>query len=387
MYFFRSLHPNISNVSILHTVMKIRFISFVFLISSVLTACIQDEPLNPEADILSFGFPGGVEIGEPIFNQDVITVMVRKNVDISHLKPVISITPGATIVPDTALYQNFTDPVTYTVTSEDGKSQRMYNVQVLSSSLYRYGFNRWVKASGANYEMPVEYGTDGSEQYPWSSSNVGVNVYQQFSSPDLYPVHPTEVAYEGKYAAEMRTQAGPGKIFNILNIPVVAGSLFTGTMDLRNVMKDPLTATQFGLPFNEKPVRFRGWYTYKVGKGEYIYPEGKQPHSNKDFCAVYSVFYKVDETTKVLDGTNILSHKNIVAIAMLNDKEPTPGNDFKEFDIAFDYSVSDHVVDFEKNDYKLAIIFSSSFYGDYYEGVLGSTLVVDDVVIEIEENQ
>lgn len=367
--------------------MKIKLISFVFLISSLLTACIQDEPLNPEADILSFGFQAGVEIGEPIFNQDVITVMVRKNVDITHLKPVITITPGATITPDTALYQDFTNPVTYKVTSQNGQSQRIYNVQVLSSSLYRYSFDRWMKASGANYEMPVEYGPDGTVQYPWSSSNVGVNVYQQYASANLYPVHATTNAYQGGFSAEMRTQKGPGKIFNIQNIPIVAGSLFTGTMDLRNVMKDPLTATQFGLPFNEKPLRFKGWYTYKVGEGEYIYPEEKQPHSDKDFCAIYSVFYKVDETTKVLDGTNILTSKNIVAIAMLKDKEPTPGTDFREFDIAFDYSQSGHVVDFDKNDYKLAIIFSSSFYGDYYEGVPGSTLIVDDVVIEIEENE
>ena len=367
--------------------MRIKLISFVFIISTFFTACIQDEPLNPEADILSFEIQNGMQIGEPIFNQDVITVMVRKSADISHLKPVIAITPGATITPDTTLYQDFTSPVAYTVTSEDGKNQRIYNVQVLSSSLYRYGFDRWKKASGANYEMPVEYGSDGSEQYPWSSSNVGVNVYQQYASADLFPVHSTTKVHDGTYAAEMRTQKGPGKIFNIQNIPIVAGSLFTGTMDLRNVMKDPLTATQFGLPFNEKPIRFKGWYKYKAGEGEYIYPEEKQPHSDKDFCAVYSVFYKVDETTKVLDGTNILTHKNIVAIAMLKDKEPTPGDDFRLFDIAFDYTVSDHVVDFEKNDYKLAIIFSSSFYGDYYEGVPGSTLVVDDVIIEIEENE
>lgn len=367
--------------------MRRKVIPILFVVFSLLTACIQDEPLNPEADILSFELPQGVAVSDPVFNQDIITIMVRKNADVSHLKPRITVTTGAKITPDTTLYQDFTNPVIYKVTSQNGENQRTYSVQLLSTSLYKYRFERWIENAKLHYEMPVEYGMDGTEQHPWSSSNVGVAMYQQFKTPDLYPVHSVTNAYGGKNAAEMRTQKGPGKIFDSLVIPVVAGSLFTGTMNLLNAMKDPLTATQFGLPFSEKPIRFKGYYKYKVGEGKYIYPEGKQPHSEKDFCAVYSVFYKVDEETKVLDGTNILTHKNIVAIAKLNDRNPTPGDDFQSFDIAFDYSKSDHVVDFDKNDYKLAIVFSSSFYGDYYEGVPGSTLVVDDVEIEIEENE
>ena len=37
-------------------------------------------------------------------------------------------------------------------------------------------------------------------------------------------------------------------------------------------------------------------------------------------------------------------------------------------------------------EYSLAIVFSSSFYGDHFIGGVGNTLWIDDVKIECEEN-
>jgi hypothetical protein len=60
------------------------------------------------------------------------------------------------------------------------------------------------------------------------------------------------------------------------------------------------------------------------------------------------------------------------------------GTDFVSFNIPFEKR-SNHVVDFEKNNYKLMVVFSSSFYGDRYEGAIGSRLIVDEVEIIIAE--
>lgn len=361
--------------------------AFAFMLSAF-AACIQDEPLNPEADILEFNLPDGIALSEPVFNQNSITIMVRKKVDLTSIKPQIIITQGATISPDTTIARDFTSAVSYKVTSADGKNERNYTVQLISSSIYKYNFEHWEEKPKLFYETPTEVGVDGSIQYPWASSNIGVAIYQQYPTAGQYPVHSTTKSYSGKYAAEMNTQLGPGNIMNIQYIPIVAGSLFTGTLIPLNALQDPLSATRFGLPFSDKPIRFSGYYKYKAGMGDYIDRKGKPVPDKKDLCALYAVFYKVDEDLKVLDGNNILTHPNIRAIAMLSDRSSTEGDGFHKFDIEFDYSYSKgEAIDFEKNDYKLAIIFSSSMEGDHYEGTPGSTLVVDNVELEIEENE
>ena len=100
----------------------------------------------------------------------------------------------------------------------------------------------------------------------------------------------------------------------------------------------------------------------------------------KDSCAVYAVFYKIDDTLETLDGTNIHDHPNIISVAMLPDRSSTEGDELVPFDIPF-VRQSEEEVDFTRNEYKLAIVLSSSYWGDLYEGTPGSQLIVDDVNI------
>lgn len=70
-------------------------------------------------------------------------------------------------------------------------------------------------------------------------------------------------------------------------------------------------------------------------------------------------------------------------MAMLPDRSSTPGEEMIPFEIPF-VKKNDIEVDFSKYSYKLALVFSSSFYGDRYEGTPGSKLIVDDVEIVTE---
>lgn len=367
--------------------MQTKIFVFFAILLSLCTSCIQDEPLNPEADILAFSLPGDIALSQATFNQNSISMTVRADADLTHLTPIIEITEGATIAPAAGTPQNFTSPVTYTVTAADRIHQRVYTVQLITSSLYQYSFEYW-KQLDKNYAYltPVEYDADHQELRPWDSSNKGIAIYQQYPNADEYPVHPTSTSMEGKLAAEMVTKKGPGSILGILNIPVVAGSLFTGVLNPLNALKDPLLATQFGQPFSEKPLRMRGHYIYQPGQGNYIDRQGNIQPALKDSCAIYSVFFRTDANLEMLDGTNILTDPHIVAIAMLPgaDRAGTEGDKFVAFDIPFEYK-DGAVVDFEKNKYKLVIVFSSSFYGDRYEGTPGSRLIVDDVEIITED--
>lgn len=356
---------------------------FVLLISCF--SCIQKEPLNPEAEIEAFTLPNNIAVTNAVIGLNDISVTVRKDVDLTSVVPIIETSKGATISPAIGTACDFTKPVTFTVTSESGEYQKVYTVQAITYSFYKFNFEHWEQLATANYETPVEYNVDNEQVRNWDSSNKGISLYQQHEDPSLYPIHKTTTRVSGEYAAEMITGKGPGKIFN-MNIPIAAGSLFTGNLNLLSAMKDPLLATEFGQHCDEKPLRFTGYYMYQAGTGDYIDPNGNVLPNMKDSCSVYSVFYKVDEKTPHLDGTNIFTHPNIVAIAMMpgEDRAGSKGNDFVHFDIPFEYRTNEPV-DFEKNSYKLAVVFSSSFYGDRYEGVPGSRLIVDEVEV-ITEN-
>lgn len=351
------------------------------------TSCIQSEPLNPEADILSFALPETIALTTAVINSNDISITVRKDADLTAVVPIIEITEGATITPAIGTPCDLTKAMTYTVTSESGEYQKQYTVMATTYSFYAFDFEHWAPLDNKyKYETPLEYSMEGERVYYWDSGNKGIALYQQYSDPSLYPVHKTNVRISGDYAAEMVTLKGPGNILGVVNIPVAAGSLFTGHFNLANVIKNPLSATEFGQSCDERPRRLTGYYKYKAGSEGYIDPYGKVLPNVNDSCAIYAVFFKADKETPFLDGSTILSHPNIVAVAMLPDEKRagTPDNTFVHFDIPFVYSTNE-TVDFEQNHYKLAIILSSSFYGDRYEGAPGSTLVVDELEIITEK--
>ncbi|MDR1937669.1 MAG: PCMD domain-containing protein [Tannerellaceae bacterium] len=368
--------------------MKIKHI-IIPVAALLLGSCIREEPPSPYADIDAFSLPEDVMLSPATINQENISVFVRNTADLSALIPTIKISEGAAIRPAAETPQDFRQPVAYTVTAADGKHRRTYTVQLISTPVYVYGFEHWEVLDRSNvYETPVEYDGQDRRATPWDSSNKGIAIYQQYAGASLYPIHKTTRSAGGQYAAEMLTKEGPGSILGITYIPVVAGSLFTGVLTPLNALKNPLLATEFGQPFNEKPLRMTGKYIYKPGTGDYIDSKGNARPEKRDSCAVYSVFFRSDKNLERLNGTNILTHPNIVAIAMMpsEGRSGTEGDGFATFDIPFVYNTGDRV-DFEQNTYKLAIIFSSSFMGDYYEGTPGSRLVVDDIEIKTEERK
>ena len=298
-----------------------------------LTSCIQDEPLCPEAEIESFTLPSELLFSDPVINQgqNTIQVLLNKKADLTALAPEVTVNEFSTVSPASSETVDFTNPVTYRVTS-----------------------------------------------------NQGVALYQQFLVPEQYPTYAIE--HNDGFAAKMITKEGPGSILGIQYIPIVAGSLYTGKMNLLNALKDPLTATQIGQPFNQIPVRFTGYYKYKAGTGDYIGSDGNPKPGVKDSCAIYAVFYRIDENLHVLDGTNVHNHPNIILLAMLPDRSSTDGEELHAFDIEFK-RLNDEVIDFSKHEYKLAVVFSSSFWGDRYEGTPGSELIVDDAKIITEEDE
>lgn len=358
------------------------FILLAYLLVGLLSGCIKDEPLNPEADIISFNLPEGVAKEEITIDGVNIHFTAKNGANLKQIVPQIEISKGATIEPSALTPQDFSQPVTYTVTSQNQENKKVYTVSAHIFSPLVFNFEHWKQTTsfGKTYELPYELKEDNQENLIWSGSNVGVVVYLSKKNPEDFPVHKTTDSRSGKYAAEIVSRTGPGNIGGVLNIPITAGSLFAGSMDLNMTFINPLASTRFGIPIHEEPIRFKGFYKYKAGQGKYILPSGEETSLQADSCAIYAVFYETDDQLKTLDGSNILSHKNIISVAKLKDGSSTPGDEYVPFDLPF---IKRRQVkpNWKQKNYKIAIIFSSSYDGNNFAGIPGSTLIIDDVEI------
>ena len=80
--------------------------------------------LSSENDIVDFVIPeqtgAAVIMGDPDYTVEIEVVW---NADIANLTPTIVVSPLATISPESGVTQDFTNPVVYTVTAEDGTEQ------------------------------------------------------------------------------------------------------------------------------------------------------------------------------------------------------------------------------------------------------------------------
>ncbi len=86
---------------------------------------------SSEKLITSFKFSGikPEVVGSFDGAKHTITFNIPSDVDITSLNPMISVSNNATISPASGAFQDFSNPVTYTVTAEDGTTQ-IYTVIV-----------------------------------------------------------------------------------------------------------------------------------------------------------------------------------------------------------------------------------------------------------------
>lgn len=342
-----------------------------------LSSCIKDEPANIEADMLSFEFPEYPDLKvSPSKETNLIQFEVADDadIDVTHLKPRITVSEGAHIYPSPNLFQDFSDTVSYSIISEDKRWERSYKILIIKTLPMKYSFEEW------------NVGGVGIMSYPklsddtWSTANQGVAL-AKFGKVDEFPTNSTTDAYKGKYAAQLKTQRG-GKYFGFL-IPIFSGSLFRGQFG-PIVMSDFAKSVKFGQPHpieKGKPLSFRGYYKYKVG--DTFYDEKDNIIEGRvDECSIYAVLYKVTKDVigtkkdEFLDGNNILTSDKIVAVAKLDDTSEK--SEYTYFDLPFKYK---ETPDYNAYDYKLAVVFSSSKDGDFYRGAVGSTLIVDEVEV------
>ncbi|WP_423127629.1 hypothetical protein [Gaoshiqia sp. Z1-71] len=106
--------------------MNLKTITLAFLFLIFMLACRKDDAKNDATSIVKMSF----DFGEVIFDGNEGAINAPENTDLKKLVPIIELSEGAVVYPPSETITDFTTPVEYTVTSEDGKNVAHYTVSV-----------------------------------------------------------------------------------------------------------------------------------------------------------------------------------------------------------------------------------------------------------------
>ena len=247
------------------------------------------------ADITSFTFDNEGVSEQPVINADnTITFKVYEGADVTALVLTIVVSEGATVTPATGVAQDFSNGkvVTYTVVSEDYGTTKVYKASVSGSqTVLSFTFDEW-KEVGQGLSLHEEPLPDDL----LASSVQGASLLFLYGVKG-FPVYQEKEDVIAGSAIKLVTMDTSDKT-NALVPALTAGSVFTGKFNIGLAISDKLASTQFGIPYDKKPVTLRGWYKYTPGE-KYIDGEGaKKPEEVEviegqvDECAIQAILYE-----------------------------------------------------------------------------------------------
>ena len=337
---------------------------------------------SSEAMITSFTFdtsvPANAAVHSASIDQESRTVSVSilndttGAQDLTALIPTVVISEGATVIPasGTPIDLSGGKSVTYTVIAEDG-TESAYTVSVKGSA-YFYDFETWEE--GTMYD-------DILNPAGWATCNDAVALIKNMGSlggityEGEYPVRPTDEGLEGKGAVIESVYTTGGSILGQTIPAVTSGTIFLGSFNAFAALTDPMATTEFGIPFEDKPLTVTGWLKYTPG--EDFYDENGDIIDRQDLGTVNAVLYEVTSDDETLNGSDIYTSESICATGSF---ETAGLEEFTQFSFDLEYT---REYDPSKT-YKLAVIFASSKEGNQYRAASGSIMVVDNVTIICE---
>lgn len=331
---------------------------------------------------------------KPTISQNKVIFYVNETTSIESIKllePEFELSSGAQIEKLGYIENNDRSVYFYYRTvSEDDKWSKDYTVKFIKQTFIptdmAFSFENYSLDSSGKYYTWFEEINNTMLDW-WSSGNAGFKIMVASSKkPHEYPTTIHEEGYTGNCVK--LTTCDTGVLGKGSKMPIAAGSIFIGEFDSGNAMKAPLEATRMGmriLPPNAKPLSLTGYYKYTPGE-KFTDKEKKVVEGRRDACAIYAVVFEVDpEDFESLNGVNVTSSDRIVLIAELqNPGEPT---EWTEFYVPFEPR-NGKVFEYDKlesNEYAITVVASSSKDGAYFNGAVGSTLLIDELKINWEK--
>lgn len=338
-------------------------ISFLTFIS---TSCIQEDifGLSGNKRIKAFEIPG--QAGATTINDADNTILVPfvENTPVDALAPsLIEISNLARVSPGVGEVQDFSNPVLYTVTAEDGTTT-LWEVRALvaepTPQLDNSNFDLWYDAGG--YQQPGE----NKEKTIWDTANKGLAIVGQSNTSP-------EVVAGSDLAARIRSVKAP------LFVRMAAGTLYTGSFtDGFPSVSDPRSNIDFGTPFAGRPNAFRVDYRYLPGDA-YLDADGNALPGS-DQADIYVLLEKREgdqverigtgwfrSADRVEDWTNL---EIPIKYGQLTQNDP----EFEHANILPGQSWGNA----EDRPTHIIVVFSSSALGDFFTGAIGSELWVNN---------
>lgn len=246
------------------------------------------------------------------------------------------------------------------IEAEDGTIKNWY-VYLIHQQIQNSDFKSWFDNQGMNGEIYPEIGSSYVASV-WTTANMGTS---------FYSVYGTQPLTEG---TTKMVEITTGKTSQV---PLTAGTLFTGKFNLSGAISnptDPKKATNFGTPFIFRPSALKFNFKYQAGEN-YIQATLNNPSNifggfsitdleGEDQCSIYAYL-------ETRNGDQIKE------IARTEMKSGSTINALTEKVMTFNYTSTEQPT-------HITIVFTSSTDGDLWRGAVGSSLVIDNLELIYE---
>lgn len=239
--------------------------------------------------------------------------------------------------------------------------------------LQNAGFEDWYKASSVWYAASQSIYDAGN--YMWDTSNPGSGSFGFNPTSQS-----TDVKHGDKSAAKLETQYA--------FIKLAAASLYYGRFN--SLVSTKGAKIDFGQEFASRPISFKGWYQYKPevidNERQELGSSGVLKVGDSDQCSIYIILskgtYQVNNTdvSTLLTAENVWKNDQFIAFGELPAEQCKGTDGWVNFDIPLQYKEGK----FGEQPTHLIIVCSSSKYGDYFTGAVGSTMYLDDFSLNYE---
>ena len=117
-------------------------------------------------------------------------------------------------------------------------------------------------------------------------------------------------------------------------------------------------------------------------------PVGSIDHLVQDDCTDIRITFETHRQAvgEILFGEQGL-YEEVVYVIIAEVADIPETDTWTPFEMTFTYSTDIDMDELERQGYSLTIVFTSSTQGAYYEGAPGSTLYIDNVRLECEEEK
>ena len=343
-------------------------------IATLLFGCVREDQFgkSDRAEIKTCVIPG--QNGTSVIDDEELTIVVtvpETTLDFMLTPSEITVSNFAVVSPEAGVTQDFSEPVDYFVTAEDGTVE-VYTVYVerggSQPQLENSSFEDWYTES-VGFTSVEQPGTNKNTTI-WGTANRGLALGGASENT-------TRGERDNTNYARMESVAAPAIV------RLAAATIFTGKFtDGFPSVSDPRSNIDLGTPFTARPISFSFSYTYRPGPSNQ--DSNGQPLPYGDQCDIY-LLLENREGDKARRVATAWFRSGEEVIQWSDQSVPIKYGPLDPSDPWFDYAQPREGEEWGEATEAIThitILATSSFEGDFFKGAVGSILELDDIVLE-----